>query len=95
MLNSDGETDDEDTGYTSQTAEAGWFMTTQSILNADSSSLHKRYMRKKQMDDEYAHRLATAPKEEYDPYNNNNNYGWEHWTSYTSRELTKCSNCHQ
>ena len=35
MLNSDGETDDEDTGYASQTAEAGWSMTTQSILNAD------------------------------------------------------------
>ena len=44
MLNSDGDSDDEDTGYTSQTAEAGWSVTTQSILNADSSSLHERYM---------------------------------------------------
>ena len=47
------------------------------------------------MDDEYARRLATAPKEEYDPCNNDDNYGWEHWTSYTSCEPTKCSNCHQ
>ena len=95
MLNSKGETDDEDTGYASQTAEASWSVTTQSILNADSSSPleDERYMRRKQMDDEYAHRLATAPKEEYDPYYHDDNYGWEHWTSYTSRE-TKCSNCH-
>ena len=70
MLNSNGETDNEDTGYASQNAEAGWSVTTQSILNADSSSLleDERYMRRKQMDDEYARRLATAPKEEYDPY---------------------------
>ena len=96
MLNSKGETDNEDTGYASQTAEAGWSVTTQSILNADSSSLleDERYMRRKQMDDEYACRLATAPKEEYDPYYDDDNYGWEHWTNYTSRE-TKCSNCHQ
>ena len=62
MLNSNGDSDDEDTGYASQTAEAGWSMTTQSILNADSSSLHERYMQRKQMDDEYARRLATVPK---------------------------------
>ena len=80
MLSSQGETDNEDTGYASQTAEAGWSVTTQSILNADSSSLleDERYMRRKQMDDEYARRLATAPKEEYDPYYDDDNYGWEH-----------------
>ena len=45
------------------------------------------------MDDEYARRLAIAPKEEYDPYYDDDNYGWEHWTSYTSHD-TKCSNFH-
>ena len=94
-MNSNGDSDVEDTGYTSQTAEAGWSMTTQSILNTDSSSLHERYMRRKQMDDEYACRLTTALKEEYDPCNDDINYGWENWTSYTSCEPTKCSNCHQ
>ena len=95
MLNSDGDSDNEDTGYASQTAEAGWSMETQSTLNTDSSSLHERYMQRKQVDDEYARRLATAPKEDYDPYYNDDNYGWEHWTSYISCETTKCSNCHQ
>ena len=94
MLNSDGDSDNEDTRYTSQTAEAGWSVSTQSILNADSSSLHERYMKRRQMDDEYAHRLATTPKEEYDLNYNDNNHGWKHWTSYTSCETTKCSNCH-
>ena len=93
MLNSDGDSDNEDTGYASQTAEAGWSMTTQSIINADSSSLHEEYMRRKNMDDEYARRLATAPKEEYDPCNDDDNYGWEHWTSYNGCETTQCSKC--
>ena len=40
------------------------------------------------MDEEYARRLATAPKEEYNPCNDDDNYGWEHWTSYNGCETT-------
>ena len=36
--------DESDTGYASQTAEAGWSVLTPSILTAESSSLHDDYM---------------------------------------------------
>ena len=85
--------DDIADGYTSTHAEAGWSVLTPSTPTAESCSAHDRYMRRKALDEEYAHRLATAPKEEYDPCNDDDNYGWEHWTSYNGCETTRCPNC--
>ena len=85
--------DDITDGYASQTAEASWSVLTPSTPIAESCSLHEQYMRRKNLDDEYAHRLATAPKEEYNPCNDDDNYGWEHWTSYNGCETTQCSRC--
>ena len=75
--------DESDTGYASQTAEAGWSMltSTPNILTSESSSVHERW-KKKELDDDYACRQAPcAPM--YSAYNNDDNYGHKHYTYYT------------
>ena len=80
-LDSDNESD---TGYASQTAEAGWSVltSTPNILTSESSSGHEHWKKKKELDDDYARRQALcAPM--YSAYNDNDNYGHEHYTYYT------------
>ena len=73
---------DSDTGYTSHTAEAGWSMLTSkpNILTSESPSVLE-HLRKKELDDDYARRQALcAPM--YSAYNDDDNYGREHYTYY-------------
>ena len=78
------DSEDEDTGYASQTAEAGWSVltSTPNILTSESSSVHERWKRKKELDDDYARRQVPC-KPEYSAYNDDDNYGHEHYTYYT------------
>ena len=76
--------DENDTGYASQTAEAGWSVltSTPNILTSESSSVHERWKRKKELDDDYARRQALC-EPVYSAYNDDDNYGHEHYTYYT------------
>ena len=79
-LNTDSE---DETGYASQTAEAGWSVLTSkpNILTSDSPLVHEHYRKKKDLDDDYAHSQALcAPM--YSAYNDDDNYGYKHYTYY-------------
>ena len=67
-----------------RSAEAGWsvLMSTPNILTSESSSVHERWKRKKELDDDYARRQALC-EPVYSAYNNDDNYGHEHYTYYT------------
>ena len=87
------DSDNESIGYASHTAETGWSVLT-SYPNVSSSEcpLHTEHLRK-ELDDDYACRQALcAPV--YDPYNDDDNYGYEHFEFYTS-SITKCHSCPQ
>ena len=87
--------DNESTGYASHTAEAGWsVLTSNQLVSSSECPLRaERLRKKKELDDDYARRQALcAPV--YDPYNNDDNYGYEHFEFYTS-SITKCHSCPQ
>ena len=89
------DSDGESTGCASHTAEAGWsVLTSDQLVSSSECPLRaERLRKKKELDDDYARRQALcAPM--YDPYNDDDNYGYKHFTLYQS-SITKCQTCPQ
>ena len=63
-------------------------MSKPNILTLESSSVHECWKKKKDLDDDYAHRQALCELV-YSAYNDDDNYGHEHYTYYNDMTL-KC-----
>ena len=82
------DSDNKSTGYALHTAEAGWSVLTSNQISSSECPLRTEHLRKKELDDDYACRQALCALV-YDPYNNDDNYGYEHFKLYTD-SITKC-----